>query len=54
MYIGNMHKKFRKDRSVVRRYSRGQTDTQIDILITILRNCSRRRGNKSNSNKRFE
>jgi len=33
--IGNMHKKLERSRLWFRRYPRGQTDTQTDILITI-------------------
>jgi len=47
MAIGNKHKKFGRDRT------RGsgdmladrQTDTQTDVLITVLRHCSRGRSN---------
>jgi len=38
-----MHKKFGKDRVWLQRYARGQTDTQTDMLITILRHRSRGR-----------
>ena len=46
--IGHMHKKLVKIARVVRwfrRYPGGQTDTQTDILVTILRNRSRGRSN---------
>jgi len=44
--IGNMHKKLVKIARVVPEISSRQTDTQTDILITILRNRSRGRSNK--------
>jgi len=37
MDIGSKHKKLERSRVWVRRYPRGQKDTQTDILITILR-----------------
>ena len=42
--------KIGKDRTWFRRYPRGQTDRQTDILITILRNCSH--GRSKNVHKR--
>jgi len=44
--IGNMHKKLVMiARMWFRGYPRGQTDTQTDIFITILRNRCRGRSN---------
>jgi len=49
---GNMHKNLVKIAHVVPRYSRGHTDkqTHTDVLITILRNCSRGRSNYGSVN----
>jgi len=44
--IGNMHKKLVKIARVVPEISSRQTDTQTDILITVLSNRSRGRSNK--------
>ena len=39
--IGNMHTKCDKDHAQFGRYARGgQTHTQTDVLITVLRHCS--------------
>ena len=41
MAIDNMHRKLGKDCAWFRRYLHGQTDTQTDVLITILRHRCR-------------